>query len=493
MTFNEGQYEGTVGTGSPRNPACVPGTLCWAGEAIVIRTPFLWVPSTGEGRVLRYNVDTGAMAGPFDVGVNALWPTVDGTAPGAPGGPSRTAVNPFDSTVWVADRGGRQGVAHLDFDGNMLCYGDVGGGPRALATDAQGNAWVGSHSGSYFVKFSGSEYAPPENGRTPSPRRCKELLRVNVAGNPYGAASDNRNWVWSQGGGGAIQAIDANTGAIVRTFNVANAGCGPYGITADKDFVWIACYGGDRLARLNKDTGAVDVVSLNSSCSGPVGWCGPRGLAASKDGFVYVATDSVNVARVDKATLTASRVQFPATATSVGHSDIISVAVDSNDRLWAIDYFGPVTRLSAGGALQSFGTWGRAQYVYTDLTGQQTVNAGLTPGLWRVVSDSGYVGTPAANWLRLNLRTVLPTGTTVSARVKVASAANGFSLTDWWNGRVYPGGSPDGYRPVDATGVIRLDDVGLPRGRFILVEVRLTTASDTVTPVVQSLSATWAP
>lgn len=502
MTFNEGQYEGTVGSGSSRNPACVPGTLCWAGEAIIIRTPFLWVPSTGEGRVLRYNVDTGAMAGPFNIGVNAGWPSVDGTVPG--GSPSRTAVNPFDSTVWVADRAGREGVAHLDFDGNMLCYGDVGGGPRAVATDAQGNAWVGSFTGGYFVKFSGAEYAPPENGRTPNPARCKELLRVKIAGSPYGAASDNRNWIWSQNSTGEpavgktiIQAINANTGTIERTFDIGTEGCGPYGITADKDYVWLACYWGpnrDRVARLNKDTGAVSFSGpFGSSCPGPMRWCGPRGLAASNDGFVYVATDSADIARVDKANLAASRVAFPASATSVGHTDIISVAVDSNDRLWAIDYFGPITRLSPGGAIQSFGNWGRSQYVYTDLTGQQTINAGLTPGLWRVVNDSGYTGTPSASWLRLNLRTVIPQGTTVSARVKVADSTNVFAVTDWWNGRVFPGGTPDGYRSVDASGVIRLDDVGLPRGRVILIEVRLTTASDTVTPVVQSLSATWAP
>jgi streptogramin lyase len=486
MTFNEGQFEGTVVTGSARNPACVPGALCWAGEAIIIRTPFLWVPATLEGQVRRYNVDTGAMAGPFDVGVNANWPSVDGTAPGS--SPSRTAVNPFDSTVWVADREGRMGVAHLDFDGKMLCYGDVGGVPRAVATDAQGNAWVGSNSGQYFVKFSGSEYAPPENGRTPTPPRCKELLRVNVAGKPYGAASDNRNWIWIASRAGLIQAIDANTGSIVKSFDVSGSGCGPYGITADKDFVWIACYEGDRLARLNKDTGAVDVVSLGSTCSGPMSWCGPRGLAASTDGYVYVATDSsIDVARVDKANLAVARVQFP----SVGHLDIISVAVDSAGRLWAIDYFGPVTRLSPGGALHSFGpTTGTRQYVYTDLTGQQTINAGLTPGLWRVVHDSGFAG---ARWLRLNLRTILPMGTSVSARVKVAASVAALSNESWWNGRVFPGGTADAYRPVDASGVIRLDDINLPPGRVIQVELKLTTASDTVTPVVQSLSATWAP
>ncbi len=490
MTFNEGQFEGTVVTGSARNPACVPGALCWAGEAIIIRTPFLWVPATHpKGQVRRYNVDTGAMAGPFDVGVNANWPLVDGTEPG--GSPSRTAVNPFDATVWVADRLGREGVAHLDFSGKMLCYGDVGGGPRAVATDAQGNAWVGSNSGGYFVKFSGSEYAPPENGRTPSPRRCKELLRVKVAGAPYGAASDNQNWIWIQAGSQAIQAIDANTGSIVRTFDISASGCGPYGITTDKDDVWLACYWGssrDRVARLNKASGTVTLSGpLGSSCGPRATACGPRGLAASNDGFVYVATDSADIARVEKANLAVSRVQIP----SFAHEDIISVAVDSNDRLWAIDYYGPVTRLSPGGASQSFGSTGPWQYVYTDLTGQQTVNAGLTPGLWRVVNDSGFAG---ARWLRLNLRTIMPMGTSVSARVKVAASVAALSNEpSWWNGRVFPGGTADAYRPVDASGVIRLDDVNLPPGRVIQVELKLTTASDTVTPVVQSLSATWAP
>jgi hypothetical protein len=161
--------------------------------------------------------------------------------------------------------------------------------------------------------------------------------------------------------------------------------------------------------------------------------------------------------------------------------------------VWAIDYYGPLVRMNGDGSNQVVvGSSGRNQYTYTDLTGQQTINAGLTPGLWAVTQDSNYLGSPSARWTRLNFTLTKPANTSVSARVKVASTRAGLDSAPWWNGQTVPGVPGEGYRE-EASGVVRLDDITLPRARFIRIEVKLTTSSDTITPVVRSVSATWTP
>jgi hypothetical protein len=46
---------------------------------------------------------------------------------------------------------------------------------------------------------------------------------------------------------------------------------------------------------------------------------------------------------------------------------------------------------------------------------------------------------------------------------------------------------------LENNGLIPLDDIALPRGRYIQIQVKLTTTRDSVTPVVRSLSVTWNP
>lgn len=461
-TFNQGTYNGTVATGSPLDPACV-GALCWAGENVVISVPYIWVPNTGDGLIYRYNVNTGAVAGGFNTSVVSNWPGGSGTAPGS--SISRTSVNAFDATVWIADRGygGRSGVAHLDYAGNMLCFHDVPGIARAMATDAQGNAWVGSYSESNLRQFSGTEFEPGNA----NPKKCKLLRTVSVPGNPYGAAADNNNWIWVQGGAGAISAINANTGALMKQYN---AGCAPYGITVDQEYVWLGCYGTSNVSRVRKSDGAVSIANTGGN---------PRGIATSTDGFVYAAGWNNQIYKINRNTMAFTAITVPAL------SNIISAAVDSSNRVWAVSYEGPLVRIEPNGAQTVFGSGGRAQYVYTDLTGQQTINAGLTPGLWAIINDANY---PTPHWKRLNFTTIKPTDTTVSARVKVATSVAALTTTPWWNGLL-----PESTYRLETNGQVRLDDIGLPAARFIQVEVKLTTTSSTVTPVVQSVSATWAP
>lgn len=467
-TFNEGTLSGVTAEGSPLSPDCTVGTLCWSGKDILLHVPYIWVPSTGSGQVRKYNVETGAQEGLFNINVRSGWPNVNGTAPGT--SPSRTSVNPFDSTVWVADRGfgGRSGVAHLNYEGQMLCFANVPGIARAMATDAQGNAWVGSYNNGTLTQFAASDLEPGSS----NPRICRRLRTVGGLGNPYGAAGDNNNWIWVQGG--RIYAVDANTGSRVRNYA---SPCSAYGITVDREYVWLGCYGSRGIGRITKSNGALAAVATGGS---------PRGIASGET-FVYAASNQNFVIKMHRQTMQYSHIDVP------GLSSIIAVAIDSHQRLWAVDYHGLLVRMEGDGTQQvTFGRTGLAQYTYTDLTGQQTINAGLAPGTWTVINDSNYSLAPAPRWWRLNLSVIKPMGTTISARVKVADVKSAFDTTPWWNNVLPPLVAPDGYRE-EAGGVIPLDDFALPRGRYLLIELRLTTAADTVTPVVKSLTAIWGP
>ncbi len=354
----------------------------------------------------------------------------------------------------------------------MLCFADVPGIARAMATDALGNAWVGSFNNATLTQFSGSEFEPGNA----NPKRCKTLRTVNLPGNPYGAAADNNNYIWVQAGGSHITAVNANTGSIVHDYA---AGCGPYGITVDRDYVWLGCYWSNGISRIDKATGVASFVNTGGN---------PRGIASSSDGYVYAASNSNYVIRMNRQTMAYT------TITLSNLSSIIAVAVDGANRVWAVDYDGPLVRMNGDGSNRvTIGSGGKQQYTYTDLTGQQTINAGLTPGLWSVVQDSNYLVSPSARWSRLNFDVTKPPNTVVSARVRVASTQAALSSTPWWNGQAVPGVTgAEAYRP-EANGIIRLDDISLPRGRFIQIEVMLTTTSDTVTPIVRSVSATWTP
>lgn len=467
-TFNQGTYNGTSASGSPLNPACV-GALCWAGEDVVISVPYLWVPNTGDGKISRYNVTTGAEEGIYNTSVVSNWPGGSGTATGC--SISRTSVNPFDATVWIADRcgPGGGGVAHLAYDGTMLCYARVSGGPRGMATDAEGNAWVASWTEGTMRKFSGTEFEPGNA----SPKRCKLLQTVVVPGPggwggfAYGAAADNNNWIWLQQNTNVV-AINANTGAVMK--NYPTTGCVGYGITVDQEYVWLGCYSSSNVARVRKSDGAVDLAATGGN---------PRGIATSTDGFVYAAGWNNQIYKINRNTMAFTAITVPAL------SNIISAAVDSSNRVWAVSYQGPLVRIEPNGAQTVFGSGNRSQYVYTDLTGQQTINAGLTPGLWSIINDANY---PTPQWTRLNFTTIKPPNTTVSARVKVATSVAALTTTPWWNGLLLE----STYR-LETNGQVLLNDIGLPAARFIQVEVKLTTTSSTVTPVVQSVSATWAP
>lgn len=463
-TFNLGTYNGTATGDGGSVPPCPVGALCWAGSTAILDVPYIWIPASGEGTVYRYDTNTMARAGPFNTGVNANWPATPGTAPGA--SPSRTSVNPFDATLWIANRGDPApsgGVAHLEYNGRMICYGGVPGGPRAVAIDAAGDVWVGSYTTRVMYKFSGTEVDPSSD-----PPACKLLLTIPIPGYPYGAAVDNQNHVWVQGSGNIIE-IDASTAQILRTFAIS-----AYGITVDKDYVWLTscpqgCCSGTT-CRLKKSNGQLTTYPLTSM----------SGISSTKN-YVYTGDyGGGTYGRIDKNTGNVSSFSLPAPA-----GWTISAAVDSAGRVWAVDYGGPITRIDTNGTQTTVIGSTSGQYVYTDITGQQSINAGLNPGLWNIIYDTQY---RYPRWQKINLTAITPPGTGVSVRVRTADTAAGLPSAV---GKNMPGGWTDFLStfPAILTGL----NPAVPSKRFLELQIKLTTSSDQTTPVVSSISADWAP
>jgi DNA-binding beta-propeller fold protein YncE len=453
VEFDKGEFDGTTSAGDPKK-GCDPGKLCWNGSATKIEQPYIWIPASAENAVYRFDTTTGARKGPFR--------TLGGS-------PSRTAVNPFDNTLWVANRGWSEpsSVTHFDNEGNILCWAAVPGVARSAVTDARGDVWIGSWDNSYLYKFSGTEI---DETVQVSPPRCKSLggVSLNKFGGtvprPYGAAMDSNNHIWvADRGGDTVVEVDATTATVLRRVPLCDSCKDVYGITVDKEYVWVGGYGCGRVYRIDRVTGACSAVQTGGS---------PRGVAVATDGYVYAAMNSsANIARIDRKTLKYTLISVSPISNPIG------VAIDTSGRIWAVGYgdsavlrYDPVK-----GERVTFRT-GSSPYVYSDMTGQQTINAGLNPGRWVGIQDAAY---SRPHWQRLEIEARTPPGTSVSARVRTAATKpelKNIEFSPWLT-----------EFPADLT------DLDLSPYRYIEVEVRLVTDSIEKTPVVERIGAIWAP
>jgi hypothetical protein len=115
---------------------------------------------------------------------------------------------------------------------------------------------------------------------------------------------------------------------------------------------------------------------------------------------------------------------------------------------------------------------GNVPYTYSDMTGLQFLLFTRPTGTWTVEYDSAYTN---ARWARVAWDAKTEPGvTSVSVRARSATVSGGpYSA---WAG-------PDDTTPLDLT--------GLPIGRYLQIEVTLSTTDRTKTPVVRWVRAYW--
>jgi len=484
--FNQGTSNGvSQNPSNPLDPECVPGNLCL--DSKVTNYPYIWVANTAHNKVNKLNTDTGQWEPGFPV---SSWGE----------SPSRTTMMP-DGTAWIGNRGlnapndvSKSNAVHLAADGSLICRADIPGIVRALTIDADQNVWAGSYNDRKVYKISGTEV-----DSTQSPPRCKILTPsgISVSARPYGMAVDRRNHVWVAGNSNwanawngtafdpsqqALTEIDASTGTVIAN-HVPPAGSmscfSTYGIAVDNENVWIGAYACAAVIRYHWPTNSWTYINLN--VDGNL-YGRPRGVAVGADGFVYVAlshfvggaNNNTRIVRINPA-------DNSYLVYDLGQNMVhpIGMAVDNRGRIWAIAY------TSINGArmdmtnpaapvidIFSVGPAGGYPYTYSDMTGMQNILFTRPVGTWTVEYDSGYAH---ARWARVEWDgKVEPGVTSISVRARSASQQGGpYSA---WVG-------PSTTSPLDLS--------ALPVGRYLQIEVTLSTTDSHKTPVLRSIAAYW--
>ena len=416
--------------------------------------PFIWIANSGEGTVSKLDTNTGDELGRYRTGPES-WTN-----------PSRTTVD-LDGNVWVGNRGNdtvtKIGLFEagncVDFDGNgvidtstddnhngvidpgeILCwdcdecvlnYVTVGTtNPRAVAVDANNDVWVGGGV------FGGTRLAQLVDGDTGAILRTIDIAALaNGAG--YGALVDGNGIVWMSAherNGGSVLRIDPSLPdgdpGLVQVVTPATGLVYGLGIDSDGN-VFASGYTYKRLAKIAPDGSILFDIYISD-------WRYhySRGVAVTADGDVWVAnTNTSHVTRHDNATgaitafidLGASGAYAP-TGVAVDAAGKVWVPCLNSDNVAVID---PATNTVE--ATHPVGDW---PYNYSDMTGIIARTITRPIGDWTVVYDGGADANEwnAATW-NTEPEGSEPAGTAIMVEVRAADTMAGLG------GETYVGAS----------------------------------------------------
>jgi sugar lactone lactonase YvrE len=314
------------------------------------------------------------------------------------------------------------------------------------------------------------------------------LQTVNVPHNPYGAVMDRFGTLWSMDLGSSnaqtgdpegLVRITSATGQAQGPIRVrSTSGCaGGYGITVDgADNVWIGGFGCEAVYRYTPSTDSWFTVRMPAN----TGWT--RGIAADRDGWIYVGSSNLlNNNQTSVGHITRFRQEdgsqlrvFDYTNRSRG---TIGVGLDNQGRVWGVNGDSSnATRLDPSTGQTEHFPVGTGPYTYSDFTGYTLRNFTAPQGTYR----SLFRGCPdkdRAMWRDISWEGDEPVGTDISVRVKSA-----FTLDELVTAPYY---GPYSDNPTD------LDAAQVPDGKFLEVEVTMTTDTPGVSPILWNLSVTW--
>lgn len=393
--------------------------------------PFIWIANSAEDTVSKLNTVTGQEEGRYTVGDN----------------PSRTAVD-LNGDVWVANRNSANvhRIRLFDCEG-QACVDppiNVGSGPRGVAVDANNNIWVGSYNDRNIMKIN-SETMQVETV-------------INVPGNVYGLAIDAEGNLWtSERGGGVVSRINTETSQLIETLTPPFSRS-LYGIAIDGEGnLWLGNFTENNILKYNPRTSQWQQFRDRNGGA-------TRGIAVDGQGNVWVANSSSNNVSKFRASDGAYLGTYP-----VGNGPI-GVAIDNDGNIWAVNQGSSnATKLSPEG--QNIGSFnvGSGPYTYSDMTGFQLRNFTVRQGRWTVVFDCGYTQCQFDNVVWLS---DTPADTQI-----LLSARSSTDRTNW-----SPQVGPFNVSPAALT---------LPRGRYLELEVELTTTNNDLTPVFYGATVYW--
>lgn len=464
----------------------------------VTRVPVLWVSSTNENKIAKYDSVTGA-----ELLRVPTWGRF----------PNRTAVA-SDGSVWITNRDSYH-VIHLGADGAPLCatdymnagFGTGYTGPscysRAAAMDARGNAWIGCNDTGDVIQFSGTETdgtvaLTDPNGIEAGIEvpKCKELARVNLPRvRPYGLAADRDGNLWvGVLGGGPVAKIDITdpTTPVATEFNIqsdpvltAAGGCwNMYGMAIDLDGnPWWANLGCNTVVKQDGRTGAV----LGVFTGGPDGLQGPRAAGLDRQGNLWFADNSSGfVDRFGADGTWLSRVDLGAGCGlgTPSYPGTLGTGSDIDGNMWTVlQNVGKVVKYTVDGEV--IGCYPEetpatpllaSPYTYSDLTGSTNDLVTSSLGRWRGRVDQGQT----LDWLLVSFRAAIPDGASVCVRVRAGEAAD-IDSASWSEAGCYTTGTPTEFTTYTIPDSI-------PNAGLLDVELQLSSRTQGVTPAVANLS-----
>ena len=491
-----------VGEGSEQtfDPADAEGTGLSPDGAIQLdsstfKFTMLWVANSGEGTISKLDTETGKEVARYHTCKD----------------PSRTAVD-ANGDCWVGCRGDGQ-VAKIaldpakckdkngnggietsqDTDGDGVIAGDELLPPgedecvlllvkpdedtvaRAVAVDKQSYAWVGYWNSRHLHRLD------PESGVSVA----SVDLTPYAAGRPYGMALDQKGRIWvalRDGSPPQIGMVDLTKFPITPKIWATPGGHNLYGMAVDGNGrVWVA--GGESrvVSRFDPDTETWKTVALAQ-------YPNARGVAASADGFVYVAhhdfTSSCD-AGLDHYVSVFDANSGDAVGlidTNIGNPKLgaVGVAIDFAGYLWAINQCSStatkVDRLTKT-VVGEYPT-GNAPYTYSDMTGFALKTVVAPEGMY-LHTFKGWEDSQT-RWYQVNVSLTTPTGTYAYLRYRVADDLPTLEAAPW---SLQKGPYPPEPTPLDLT---KDGDI---LGKYLQLEVKLVSTVAGKTPLLKKLAA----
>jgi streptogramin lyase len=437
---------------------------------------YIWIANSGESTVSKLDTLTGNELGRYYVCPD----------------PSRTSVDQIGD-CWVGCRGNGQ-VAKItnyvdscvDLDGNGVVetsYDANGDGSiqpsemytnsqgvdecvafvvkpsgasliRAVGVDKSNHAWVGDWNNQKLYRLS------PVDGTT--------VQTIQMNSSPYGLALDSDGVIWVAGRGGTqgLVRVDPGNGSV-SVLNPPGTTVEPYGIiVAPNDDVWIGnCCGAHVAWRYNPPSGGWTNIPTSNR---------PRGIAASVDGYIYVANDeSHRVAKINLATM-----QLEAYAELGGGRFPVGVAVDSQGYVWAVNQSSSSASKIDPATMQVIleHPVGSSPYTYSDMTGASFFNDIAPEGFYEPI----YAGDSDARvrWKAIDVVYDTPPGTWIDVRFRMHDELEGLQSAAWTS---FVGPFPPESFPLDLTQILK------KKATHLQVHLALYTSNLEVKPIIKTV------
>ena len=335
---------------------------------------------------------------------------------------------------------------------------------RGVGVDKNNEVWLGMWNTQKLVRIASVA------GNT--------VQEVNLGARTYGLVIDQKGIIWVAGRSpNALLRYDPVSGQISQYS--PPSGIIPYGISVDQlGKVWVGNFTKAKMSRFDPDNNSWWEYNIPKRA---------RGVAASNDGFVFLANDqSHNVAVFD-----ATGPKFLYNISLGGGSKYpVGLAMDFDGFLWAVNQQGVSASKIDYKNKQVIGEYpvGASPYTYSDMTGYALNNFTAPKGYYRqtflanVLINPISGEPPVSTWTEVNVDAEYPPGSTIEVKMRVGDSLDELKKAAWVG--------PFATLPNDPN-PIELLKLNIPpfKGAMAEVQVDLKAASDKSSPKLKGVSA----